>query len=163
MREWTSEFQMIKLSKFLRLHIENKISHYRCSTGVLQLLNWCKTSSGHKMAALTWALIYEQPCCDVRGRGYLLNVAYPVSDVIEGFLVGDVIHQHDALNTKDRKWLQRKWHTLWHHYRKWLSYIYLFIPNDLYCQCLLLDTNPIRCYQTNKTTFHWSFETTDLI
>lgn len=28
---------------------------------------------------------------------YLLDVAYPVSDVIERLLVGDVIHQHDAL------------------------------------------------------------------
>lgn len=31
---------------------------------------------------------------------YLLDVAYPVPDVIEGLLVGDVIHQHDALKHK---------------------------------------------------------------
>lgn len=31
---------------------------------------------------------------------YLLNVAYPVPDVIERLLVGDVIHQHDALRQK---------------------------------------------------------------
>lgn len=31
------------------------------------------------------------------GVSYLLDVSYPVPDVIEGFLVGDVVHQHDAL------------------------------------------------------------------
>lgn len=31
---------------------------------------------------------------------YLLDVAYPVPDVIERLLVGDVIHQHDALRQK---------------------------------------------------------------
>ena len=41
------------------------------------------------------------PCDDVRGGGaYLLDVAYPVPDVVEGFLVGDVIRQHDALQTQ---------------------------------------------------------------
>lgn len=35
------------------------------------------------------------------GRGlHLLDVAYPVPDVIERLLVGDVIHQHDALRQK---------------------------------------------------------------
>lgn len=35
-----------------------------------------------------------------RRRGeerHLLDVAYPVPDVVEGLLVGDVVHQHDAL------------------------------------------------------------------
>lgn len=32
-----------------------------------------------------------------RGGAYLLDIAYPVPDVVEGFLVGDVVHQHDAL------------------------------------------------------------------
>lgn len=32
---------------------------------------------------------------------YLLDIANPVLDVVEGLLVGDVIHQHDALmNTR---------------------------------------------------------------
>lgn len=36
--------------------------------------------------------------CDVsQGVLYLLYVSYPVPDVVEGLLVGDVIYQHDPL------------------------------------------------------------------
>lgn len=28
---------------------------------------------------------------------YLLDVAYPIPDVVKRLLVGDVVHQHDAL------------------------------------------------------------------
>lgn len=69
---------------------------------------------GHQMAAVTSAditavqniqslpvSVHVMTWCQ-RGR-YLLDVAYPVPDVIEGLLVGDVIHQHDALQHKDRK------------------------------------------------------------
>lgn len=31
-------------------------------------------------------------------KPYLLNVPNPVPDVVKGFLVGDVIDQHDALS-----------------------------------------------------------------
>lgn len=36
-----------------------------------------------------------------KGVAYLLDIANPVLDVVEGLLIGDVIHQHDALmNTR---------------------------------------------------------------
>lgn len=45
--------------------------------------------------------------CDLRVScevvTYLLDVAYPVPDVIEGLLVGDVVHQHDALEGKGER------------------------------------------------------------
>lgn len=31
---------------------------------------------------------------------YLLNVAYPIPDVVKGLLIGDVVHQHDALQCR---------------------------------------------------------------
>lgn len=31
---------------------------------------------------------------------YLLDVAYPIPDVVKGLLVGDVVHQHDALRRR---------------------------------------------------------------
>lgn len=31
---------------------------------------------------------------------YLLDVAYPVPDVVKGLLVGDVVYQHDALRCR---------------------------------------------------------------
>lgn len=37
-------------------------------------------------------------CCET--FAHLLDVAYPVLYVVEGFLIGDVIHQHDALEHK---------------------------------------------------------------
>ena len=37
----------------------------------------------------------------------LLNIADPVLDVVEGLLVGDVIHQHDALEHKGQEMVSR--------------------------------------------------------
>lgn len=35
-----------------------------------------------------------------RGGVYLLDVAYPIPNVVKGLLVGDVVHQHDALQCR---------------------------------------------------------------
>lgn len=47
------------------------------------------------MAWLPW----ERLSGHMRRGAYLLYVAYPVPDVVERLLIGDVIHQQDALQT----------------------------------------------------------------
>lgn len=42
--------------------------------------------------------MYEVPVHVTGCKPYLLNVPNPVPDVVKGFLVGDVIDQHDALS-----------------------------------------------------------------
>lgn len=37
-------------------------------------------------------------CMDEAHKPYLLNVPNPVSDVVKGLLIGDVIDQHDSLS-----------------------------------------------------------------
>lgn len=41
-------------------------------------------------------------CVDGAHKPYLLNVPNPVPDVVKGFLIGDVVDQHDALSRGDR-------------------------------------------------------------
>lgn len=41
-------------------------------------------------------------CVDGAYKPYFLNVPNPVPDVVKGFLIGDVVDQHDALSRGDR-------------------------------------------------------------
>lgn len=45
--------------------------------------------------------MYEAPRHVRSSRPYLLNVPNPVPDIVKGFLIGDVIDQHDALRERD--------------------------------------------------------------
>jgi hypothetical protein len=38
----------------------------------------------------------------------LFNIADPVLDVVEGLLIGDVIHQHDALEHKEQEMVPKE-------------------------------------------------------